>query len=89
VSQSKFVLEGLHGPRNLSVDARAARAIRQKLEDAGVLFPARIAQSKHFNCVAEWLGFFPFDKDLDVLEELDEPDLHEKIKQVERDIASL
>jgi len=85
VNQNKFVLEGVHGPRNTQVSAETARTIKRKLEAAGVLLPARVSVAKRFNPVAEWVGLFQFDKDLDALEELDDTDLQAEVEQVERE----
>jgi len=70
LSRGQWVLEGVYGPKNGPVDRETARAIRRKLDHAGILVPAYLAQASRYRKAAEILNFFSFtDIDVDGLED--------------------
>ncbi|MFC5483407.1 hypothetical protein [Microvirga aerilata] len=60
LSQGKWLAEGLYGPKNGPVDPDAVRAIRQKLEQAGILIPAHLGVASRFNKAAKLMHISSF-----------------------------
>lgn len=60
LSKGNWVLEGIYGPQNRHALPGTVRAIRWKLEGAGVLVPAALAQGPDENAFADVLGLFEF-----------------------------
>lgn len=73
LSRGQWVLEGVYGHKNGPVDRETARAIRRKLDHAGILVPSYLAQASRYKKAAEILNLFSFtDIDVDGLEDEEE-----------------
>ncbi len=88
LSPNHWLLTGIYGPNNRPIDTATAHTIHRKLEAAGILSPARVAQAKPYNAVARLLGISQFDGlELDVLEEDAGPDdLQAIVNEVAREL---
>jgi hypothetical protein len=60
LSHGYWLAGGIHGMKNGPVDAVTLRAIRTKLDAAGILVPAQFAHAKHINRCASLLGVYDF-----------------------------
>jgi hypothetical protein len=86
LSQGQWLLEGIYSPSNGPVDPGVVMAIRRRLNQAGVLVPARLAHARRFNKAAKFLSVYDFGSDLPDLDEVG--DLQDLVGQVVAEFES-
>jgi hypothetical protein len=72
LSEGRWLLRGIHGPKNAAVEEWACEAIWKKLAACGILLPARYSHARCWNDAAQMAGLWNSGPSWDTVAEIDE-----------------